>query len=113
MEFEVIDLGNDIQRVAMRGRLDTPGVDAIETRFTASLVPQGRSAIVDLSEVTFVASMGLRMFIAVARAMSRKQSRLVLSAPAPLVREVLENAALGQLIPIVQDEAEARALLAS
>jgi hypothetical protein len=45
-----------------------PGVDQIETRFTASIVPSGKHALVDLSGVTFLSSMGIRMLVATALA---------------------------------------------
>ena len=40
---------------------------SIENCFVAATVPGGQSAIVDLSRVEFVASMGIRMFVSVAR----------------------------------------------
>ena len=45
-----MDISEDagVVKVGLVGRLDTPGVDAIETRLTASLVPRAARAIVDL-----------------------------------------------------------------
>ncbi len=98
-------------KVVLKGRLDTAGADHIETRFVAALVPRGLSAIVDLSEVDFVASMGLRTLISVARSLSRKNARLVLFAPQEGVREVFESVSLGDLIPIRDTETDALAAL--
>ena len=72
MEMEVTELDGKAIKIALRGRLDTAGVDQIETRFSARIVPGGRQAIVDLAEVSFIASMGLRMFITVARSVGKK-----------------------------------------
>lgn len=112
MDMDVTDLGNNTVRIALHGRLDTPGVDQIETRFSATIVPKGKHAIVDLSDVSFVASMGLRMFISVGRAVGGKHGKLVLLKPQGLVNEVFANAALSQIIPVVFDEQEALALVA-
>ena len=49
LEIEVTYQGN-IARVRLRGRLDTPGVDRIEAKFTSAVVPEGRNTVVDLSE---------------------------------------------------------------
>ncbi len=68
-----VTYAEDIARIKLRGRLDTPGVDGIETKFTASVLPDGRNAVVDLSEVSFIASMGLRMFIGIAKALKKKK----------------------------------------
>ncbi|MBI1179377.1 MAG: anti-sigma factor antagonist [Alphaproteobacteria bacterium] len=110
--MDVIDLGDNTLKIVLHGRLDTPGVDKIETRFSATIVPGGRHAIVDLSDVSFIASMGLRMFISVARSVNNKHGKLVLLSPQEMVHEVFKNAALGQIIPIVFNEEDARAAVA-
>lgn len=110
MEFKLTELGN-AAKIALVGRLDTPGVDRIETRLTASVVPAARNTAVDLSGVTFVSSMGLRMLISTARSLSMKKAKMVLFAPQPLVKESLDHASLGDIIPIVADEAQALVLL--
>jgi anti-sigma B factor antagonist len=110
MELQMIDLG-DIARIALSGRLDTVGVGEIETRFTASVVPQARDTVVDLSEVTFVSSMGIRMLIGTARALSLRKARLVLFGAQPLVLESLGITGLDAIVPIVADESEALANL--
>ena len=104
VDMDVTDLGNNIVKVALHGRLDTAGVDQSETRFSATVVPAGRNAIVDLSDVSFVASMGLRMFISVGRALDNKERTLVLLSPQDLVAEVFKNAAITKIIPVVFDE---------
>lgn len=109
--MELSELGEKLVSVRLAGRLDTPGVDRIELRLTASLVPRGNSAIVDLTNVQFVTSMGIRMFITVAKSLTAKQARLVLHSPQEMVHEIFENAALGAILPIVATEAEALAVV--
>jgi anti-anti-sigma factor len=106
MEMEVLFMEN-IARVKLRGRLDTPGVDKIESKFTASVVPDGRNTVVDLREVSFIASMGLRMFIGIAKQLRRRNARMVLFAPQTQVNEVFHTVLLRDIVPIVADEAEA------
>jgi anti-anti-sigma factor len=105
----ITDGAGGILEVALGGRLDTPGVAQIELRFTASLVPRAARAIVDLSKVEFIGSMGIRMFITVARALARKQGKLILYAPQPLVREVFDTVSLGEIIPVKADSSAALA----
>ena len=111
MEIEISPLAPAQAKVVLKGRLDTVGVDHIETKFVAALVPRGLNAIVDLSDVDFVASMGLRMLISVGRSLTRKNARLVLFAPQAGVREVFEAVSLGDLISIRETEADALAAL--
>lgn len=72
MQMQVGDVNEGLLTVSLTGRLDTPGVDQIESQLTAHLVPRGARAILDLSQVTFVASGGIRLFITIARALDRK-----------------------------------------
>ncbi len=110
--MEVRQLGDDRVRVAFTGRLDTPGVGRVETPFIAAVVSSGRHAFVDLSQVEFIGSLGVRMFISVARSLSRKNARLLLIAPQMQVREVFDHVSLSEIIPICSDEAEAQSALA-
>ena len=77
MEMQHSDIGN-VRKVVLTGRLDTAGVDLIETRFGASIVPAARNTVVDISEVTFLASMGIRMLISTTRSLSRKGGKIAL-----------------------------------
>ena len=84
MEIQHSDIG-DVRKVILAGRLDTAGVDLIETRFGASIVPAGKNTVVDLSQVTFLASMGIRMLIATNRSLSRKGGKFALYGATPAV----------------------------
>jgi len=110
MHMEMTDLGR-AARIALVGRLDTPGVDQIETRFTAGVVAGGRDALVDLTQVTFVSSMGIRMLLATARSLNLRKAKMVIYGAQPLVRESLDHVGLPDLLPVVADEAQALACL--
>lgn len=111
MEMQHSDVG-EVRKVVLAGRLDTAGVDRIETRFGAAIVPAGRNTVVDLSDVTFLASMGIRMLIATTRSLSRKGSKLVMYGATPAVKDVIETAALTDIIPLADNENEAIGIVA-
>lgn len=111
MDMTVTELEGPLTHVRLVGRLDAAGADQIGIRFTASVAAQGRPAIVDLSEVGFVASMGLRLLISTARSLSLKGSQLVLFGANALVQEVFDDAALDQIMPIVPTQAAAIAAI--
>jgi anti-anti-sigma factor len=111
MEMQHSDVG-DVRKVVLAGRLDTAGVDRVETKFSAVIVPNGKNTIVDLTEVTFLASMGIRMLIATTRALSRKGGKLVMFGAAPGVMDVIETTALTDIIPLATTETEAIGLAA-
>jgi anti-anti-sigma factor len=106
MEMQFSDVGK-VRKVVLAGRLDTAGVDRVETKFGAAIVPAGKNTIVDMAEVTFLASMGIRMLIATTKALSRKGSKLVMYGAGPGVKDVIETAALTDIIPLALTESEA------
>lgn len=109
MEFQVAEVSPDTVRVVLTGRLDAAGADKAELPFTAAVGGGGKNALLDLSGVGFVGSLGIRMLIAVARVVHRKGRQMVLFGVAPDVAEVFDTVSLDQLIPIVGTEAEALA----
>ena len=111
MEMTLTELEGPVTRVSLNGRLDAPGADRIGVRFTGAVAAHGRNAIVDLSNVTFIASLGLRLLISTARSLHLKGGRMILVGPSELVKEVLDEAAIDQIIPVVGTEAEALAEL--
>jgi anti-sigma B factor antagonist len=110
MELEMTRIG-EASKISLNGRLDTPAVGQIETRFTASVVAPGRNTVVDLTQVTFLSSMGIRLLLTSARALSLKHATMVLFGAQPLVRAALDHVSLPAVIPLADDEAGALALL--
>ena len=109
-----LQLGAEVEgvlKLSLVGRLDTPGVDIIEARLTAHLVPRGAHAMIDLSQVSFIGSGGIRMFITIARALGRKNAKLVLYGAQPLVAQVFETTSLNQIVPVRSDATAAVAVV--
>jgi anti-anti-sigma factor len=93
--------------VRLIGRMDSPGVDQIELRFTAGVVASGRQAVIDLTGVSFLASMGIRMLITGAKALQNKGAGMALFGATPDVQNVLDTVSLDQIIPVAETEAGA------
>lgn len=113
MELEVTKLDGDLTCVSLQGRLDSPGADRIGIRFTAATASPGKNVIVDLSGVSFIASMGLRLLISNARTLDTKGAKMVLFGANELVQNVFDQCALDQIIPIVATQQDAIASLAA
>jgi anti-anti-sigma factor len=98
--------------VVLKGRLDIVGAEVIALPL-ATLAGSKQGLILDMSGVSFVASIGLRHLVQTAKALSRRGGRLVLLNPSEMVAEVLTTSGLTDLLPIVRSDAEAAAALAS
>lgn len=111
MQVHTETLGGGVIQVQLTGRLDILGAQAIEVRFTALTAISRGAVLVDLSEVTFLASLGMRTLLATARAVGAKGGGLVLFRPQPNVREVLDTSGVSNLIPVRDDLQEALNML--
>ncbi|MGA7824101.1 MAG: STAS domain-containing protein [Steroidobacteraceae bacterium] len=109
MEMQLGDAGEGVLSVSLTGRLDTQGVDRIETKLTGHLVPIAARAIVDLSQLSFLGSGGIRMFITIARALNRRGGKLVLYGAPPIVAQVLDMTSVNDIVPVRADAETAAA----
>ena len=105
------EIAPGITRLTLEGRLDAAALAGLELPFTAMASAGRAHVLVDLRQVGFCASLGLRLFIANARVVQRRGRLMVLYGAQPAVAEVFETVALDKLMPIVATEAEALALL--
>ena len=101
------DLESNIVKVSLAGRLDIPGVQEIELRFTVQTSARRRPVIVDLSEVTLITSMGLGMLISNARTLQIHGLPFVLVNPRPHVEKVVRMSGLHEILLIEKDVASA------
>ena len=110
MKFDVEELDGGITLVVLAGQMDLSGTADIDLKF-ATLAGSKAKMVVDLSGVTFLASIGIRTLIINAKAMKSRGHRMVLLNPQPAIANVLETTGVDQLIPMVKDMAAAVARL--
>ena len=71
-----------------------------------------RKLLFDLAAVSFLASMGIRSLLNIARVVSRRGGKIVLINPNAVVARVLFTTGVELLLPVRETLAEALALLA-
>ncbi|MBC8011343.1 MAG: STAS domain-containing protein [Burkholderiales bacterium] len=90
------------------GRLDAAGVVAVEPAITRAVASHERLAL-DLAEVPYLASMGLRLLMAAARTLEKRGGRLVVVNPTSEVEAVLAIAGLEKPLRVCSGGALAKA----
>jgi anti-sigma B factor antagonist len=100
MELYYRELENKIRLIKMIGKLDITGVGTIETEFTGYCAGENPRVLVDLSDIEFLASIGIRLLVLNAKSISGRGGRMVLLNPPPAVRSVLEITGIPAIIPI-------------
>lgn len=112
MDMVVDELDGGITNVALRGRLDTNAAETIDMPFSV-IGGSKRAVVVDLSEVDFLASLGIRVLLTTAKAVQHKGGKLALVAPEGNVLMVLKTAGMEALIPIFPERTTAIAAVAA
>ncbi len=108
MEMEVFTIAPHAVRIKLTGRLDMAGSARIDLGFNA-MAGANRGIVVDLSAVTFLASIGIRTLVMGAKTVQRRGGKLILLNPSPDVRQVLEITGITDLMPIMDDQDAAAA----
>jgi anti-sigma B factor antagonist len=96
------DLPGGILRVILDGRLDIEGAAVIDLRMNV-IAGSHKSVLVDLQQVTFLGSMGLRALVSPARAIKNRGGKMVLFGPNEIVASVLKTSGIDTVIPVCGD----------
>lgn len=111
MKLEPKNLANGILQVNLIGRLDLQGTMAIDNRFSFLVSESKKDTLVDMSEVDFIASLGMRMIINNAKTLQEERKQMILINPQPLVEEALSTAGVTKFISTYKTLDEAIAAL--
>lgn len=99
-ELVVIETNDAFTHVALRGRLDLTGVGEVELQLTAQTVARRKPAIVDITAVEILASIGVGMLVKNARAMH--SHGLIFGVVATgLSKDVLERLKVDTIFPVL------------
>jgi anti-anti-sigma factor len=111
MEINVKREDDELTHLGIKGRMDLMGLEGMELKFTAHTVSRRKPALIDLSEVEFIASLGLRLLLSATKGLKRYGAKMVLLNPQPSVENVLTASGFNEIIPITHDFNEALEIL--
>ena len=110
MQITISDEAGATAKVGLVGKLDIAGAEVVALPL-ATLAGGKKGLVVDLSGVTFLASIGIRHLVSATKALARKGGKLVLVNPTDAVKEVLVTSGVTELMPIVANESAAYELI--
>jgi anti-anti-sigma factor len=111
MELQYSELVNDISLIKLIGKMDIVGVGEIETSFASYCAGDGIRMLVDVSEVDFLASIGIRLLTLTAKSVTSRGGKMVLVNPIPEVEHVLDVTGIPAIVPVYPDLESARTAL--
>ena len=111
MELQYNELNNNIRSIKLIGRLDIIGTGTIETKFAGYCSGDNVRVIVDLAQVDFLASIGIRLLMLTAKSLSSRGGKMVILNPIQEVQSVLEVTGIPAIIPIYSSTESAETVL--
>ena len=103
MEIQYSELSNQINLIKLIGKLDIIGVNEIDIKFTGYCAGENARVLVDLSQVDFLASIGIRLLVTNAKSLLMRAGKMVLLNPNPDVKNVLEMTGISDITPIYEN----------
>ena len=110
MKISTESMDGGVTRVLLDGRLDIQGAADVDLSMNV-LAGSCKFLLIDLTNVSFLGSMGLRSIVIPAQAISRRGGKVALLSPTPMVEEVLKASRIDEIIPVFQDLESAVAAL--
>ena len=102
MDMQVILADDEITHVALDGRFDIQGAQEVDSRF-GELAKSSKALVVDLSEVSFLASLGVRTLMLSAKTLISRGAEMAVSGANENVEKVLRTTGFNEVAGIYPD----------
>jgi anti-anti-sigma factor len=103
MQLNVQNVADGVDLVQVAGRLDYSAVQEIDPALAKLASTGAPRMILDMSDVSFLASIGIRSLLTSARALRSRGGSLALLRPTPMVAQVLQVTGIQAMIPVFDD----------
>ncbi len=111
MKLNVVTVEKGVTRIELIGKLDVAGEAEIGDQFRSLVDASRTNFLVDMSQVTYLASLGIRLLFAAAKKLSEEGKKLVVLKPQPMVEETLATSGTVKFIPIAPDDEAAAKII--
>ncbi len=108
MRLEQVALPDGVLLVKLAGALDIAGANDVEAPLVGISEKFNKVAI-NFAAVTFLASIGIRVLVKAARAIGKRNGRLVIFGLNDDARKVLRSTGVDTIVPVFADEKTALA----
>jgi anti-anti-sigma factor len=108
MAITLFNVEDGLTTLTLDGRLDAAAILELQPEFMEKTVALAKPALVDVSQVSFIASMCIRMFVLAAKGLQPHGARLGLLKPSDIVEKALRSSGFDRFVGVYHDEAAAR-----
>jgi len=102
MDMKVSRADDEITRIDLDGRFDIQGAEEVDARFR-ELAESSKAMIVDLSKVSFIASLGIRTLMLSAKTLIRRGADMAVCGASENVEKVLRSTGFNEVAGLYPD----------
>jgi len=98
---------NNTVILGLKGNLNVITANCLEEKF-ATLIDKGeRQLVVDFSQLDYISSAGLRVFLIAAKRLKNVEGKIALSSLKPQIREVFDISGFSSIFPLFNSREDA------
>ncbi len=108
MSISYVDVGEQVRRIEITGRLDVEGTNSVASQLVELTQAPKKGVVVDLSSLKFLASIGIRALITAAKAVKERGGKMVLVVDdGSTVMMSIKATGIDKLVPVFDDTDDA------
>jgi len=108
MSISYVDVGDQLRRIEITGRLDVEGTNSVASQLVELTQAPKKGVVVDLSSLKFLASIGIRALITAAKAVKERRGKMVLVVDdGSTVMMSIKATGIDKLVPVFDDSDDA------
>ena len=88
--------------VSVTGKMDAVSSPELEKELSQLMAEGEKGFVIDLGELDYISSAGLRVILAAAKRLKEKEGKILLASLQDMVREVFEISGFSAIIPIYE-----------
>lgn len=103
MQISQEEMNNGVLKVTLKGSLDIDGAGEVDGPFS-DIGGSREKVIVDLTNLDFLASVGIRIFVRTAKAMHPRGGKVALINPNDTAKRIMHTTGLDTIVSVVDNE---------
>ena len=108
MSISYEDVGEQLRRIFVSGRLDVDGTNSVAAQLMELAQAPRKGVVVDLTSLKFLASIGIRALISSAKAVKERGGKMVLVVDdGSTVMMSIKATGIDKLVPVFEDSSAA------
>lgn len=84
--------------VYIDGPLNAQALDEVQAKIDALVIAEGEIVVLDCTDMTYICSSGLRIFLGMHKSLTQRSSKLIIKGLQPLVKNVFDMTGFSNIL---------------